>query len=43
MHGSVHGWCMGGGVLMCGGVGKMHVYTTWIGEAGLEPWWRSGW
>ena len=40
-------WCMCGGdygdVYDVVGVGKMHGYTTWIGEAGLEPWWRSGW
>ena len=29
--------------VMCGGVGKVHVYTTWICEVGLEHWWRSGW
>ena len=24
--------------VVCGGVGKMHVCTPWIGEAGLEHW-----
>ena len=45
MHGSVHGWCMGGGgdVYDVVGVVKMHGYTTWIGEVGLEHWWVSGW
>ena len=43
MGGAWHGaWVHGGGdVMMCGG--KMHVYTTWIGEVGLGHWGRSGW
>ena len=42
MHGLVHGcmvWWCGGDVV---GVGKMHGWTTWIGEVGLGHWGRSG-
>ena len=46
-HGCMGAWCGwcgdGGGVVMFGGVGKLHVYTTWIGEVGLGHWGRSGW
>ena len=49
MHGSVHGciaWCTG--IWVDGvyddvvGLGKMHLYTTWIGEVGLGHWGRFG-
>ena len=40
VNGMVHG-CMV--VVMCGGVGKMHVCTTWIGEVGLGHWGWSEW